>query len=255
MSKPLDGINALNYLIGKQPDITLYRNLSIVVMDVLCSLVLPLIRHNFGERFFSLFWVTIMMIATLLACWYWQVNHAIISIYMGLLFTASLYHLFVIIRRNRRDEIWHSRYEGDSNFLWVFRHLPKGNQLTWAEGLYEPLIVLIVASLLSVFVDYGLAGIFAVSAMCLAIRARIRHYIWRQGIIDDRDRMIESEGMLSALNGVPAGENNGLSVMDAGFLKPNEKRAKARQVLTPEMFAEHFPDPPKDFSSSVTTTH
>ena len=255
MSNATDGINAIHDGMKKQHKITLYRNLSIVVMDILSSLVLPLIRRGFGERFLSVFWVAIMMTATFFASWYWQVSYTATVFYMVVLAIACFYHWFIIFRRNKRDEIWHTRYEGQSNFLALFQRLPRGRQMTWVEGLYEPLAVYLIAFLLSLFVDAGLGGIFAVSATCLAIRARIRYQIMRQTMLDDRDQMIESEGMLDALNGAPAEDNNGLVIMDAEFMKPSEKRAKAKQVLTPEAFNEHFPEPPKDFSDSVPTTH
>ena len=248
MSKAKDSINALSHALTASTHIGMARWLMLLVMDILSSLTLPLLRKDFGERFFSPFWIFVMMIATIAICLQLNVNTTIINIYMGLLTVVCLYHLAVIFIRNHRKTIWHTRYEGESNFLSIFRYLPKGTRAWWIEGLYEPMLVFAVGSLIYLFIDAGLGTIFLLSSTAMMLRSRIRYWVWRESILDERDLMIESEYTLEALNGASPKDTKGYVVHSAVHMTPHEKRAKAKRMLTPEEFAKHYPEPPKDFS-------
>ncbi len=254
MSKPQESINMLKDAMMHSPKISLFQGAGLFVMDTLSSLTLPLIRRKFGERFFSPFWVIVMMVATLAICSIYNVDIKIISIYMGILSLVCFYHFITIVIRNYRDEIWHTRFEGESIFSPLFRFLPKGTHHWWVESVYEPLIVFLLGTLVYLFLDPGLGSIFSLSSVAMLIRSRFRYWLWRQEILDERDLMIESEFKLAAINGQSSEESKGFIVKNAAHMKPSEKRAKARRMFTDEEMQEHFPQAPKDFSHVNAST-
>ena len=72
------------------------------------------------------------------------------------------------------------------------------------------------------------------------VRSRYRYYLDRQALLDARDSKIESENMLSALNGSPVKNTKGLIVRNAAHMTEEDRVVMAKKMNLPET---------KDFSN------
>ncbi len=236
MSQAHDSINAVGEAINEQAKGI--RAFGLLIAELGFSMVMPWLRSGLGERYFSPFMVAVMAIFTLAIANVMKVNPTYIAIYVGLLVVLSIYHLFVINRRNARDEQWHTRYEGNFNIEPLISKLPKGTNYWWHEGFYEPVLVLIIGLIIRNFVDVGLGALFLFSSMWMIARSRYHYFLNRSKLLDERDALIESEVKLDAINGAPAAETKGFIVKGVNTMKPNDKKAVARGLLGEKDFSE-----------------
>ncbi|MFL0809108.1 MAG: hypothetical protein K6L76_01715 [Agarilytica sp.] len=235
MSKPSDTINAAGHALTEQA--RGLRAFGLFLADLGFSLTMPLLRRNMGERYFSPFLIAVMSIFAITMSLVFKVNPTFISVYVGVIIVTSLYHLFVIAKRNRRDEEWHTRYEGDFNIDSLVGKLPKGKDYWWKESFYEPLLVFVTGIVVGHFVDAGLGAVFLFSAPWMILRSQYQRLLIRSTILDARDLRIESEQKLSALNGEPAGETKGYVVKNVSHMRPNDREALAKKMLDEKDFA------------------
>lgn len=99
---------------------------------------LVMFKRRFGERFLCLIPVLVAAIPLLTAAY---ISGSVLAVGLTLIyFMVTCLHRVSIVRRNRRGEQWHSRYQGDS---WLSLILPISPDLV--ETLIEPLIVVALA--------------------------------------------------------------------------------------------------------------
>jgi len=235
MSKPSDTINAAGHALNEQA--RGLRAFGMFLADLGFSLVMPLLRRNMGERYFSPFLIAVMSIFAITMSLVFKVNPTFISVYVGVIIVTSLYHLFVIAKRNRRDDEWHTRYEGDFNIDVLVSKLPKGSNYWWRESFYEPLLVFVTGLIVGKFVDAGLGAVFLFSAPWMILRSQYQRLLLRSTILDARDLRIESEQKISALNGEPAEDTKGYVVKNVKHMRPNDREALAKRMLDEKDFA------------------
>jgi len=237
-----DTINALGESVNDMEQVKLARFVIKFILDMTFVLVMPFLRRNFGERFFSMTMVTFMVAGVTAMSAYLEKTGAPVYGYMTAVIVLSAFHLLVIFLRNRKGEQWHTRYEGD--FLPFFRFLPKAGY--WMiEGFYEPLFVLIAGGVVSYFTDPILAGVFYTIAIFMVIRSRYHYRIHKEQILDERDNMIESECKMQALQGKTAKETKGFIIKGAGALSDKDKLALGKKILPKDEFEENFPEAAK----------
>jgi len=235
MSKPSDTINAVGHALNEHA--RGFRAFGLFLADLGFSLTMPLLRRNMGERYFSPFLIAVMSIFAISLSLVFKVNPTFIGLYVGVIVLASLYHLYVIAKRNRRDEEWHTRYEGDFNIDVLVSKLPKGNDYWFKESVYEPLLVFITGLIVGNVVDAGLGAVFLFSAPWMILRSQYQRFLLRSAILDARDLRIESEQKISALNGEPAEDTKGYVVKNVNNMRPNDREALAKRMLDEKDFA------------------
>lgn len=235
MSKPSDTINAVGHALNEHA--RGFRAFGLFLADLGFSLTMPLLRRNMGERYFSPFLIAVMSIFAISLSLVFKVNPTFISVYVGVIVLTSLYHLYVIAKRNRRDEEWHTRYEGDFNIDVLVSKLPKGNDYWFKESVYEPLLVFITGLIVGNVVDAGLGAVFLFSAPWMILRSQYQRFLLRSAILDARDLRIESEQKISALNGEPAEDTKGYVVKNVNNMRPNDREALAKRMLDEKDFA------------------
>lgn len=236
MPQAHDSINTVGEVINEQAKG--FRAFGLLIAELGFSMVMPWLRSSLGERYFSPFMIVVMTVFTFIIANLMKVNPTYIGWYVGLLVALSIYHLFVINRRNSRDEQWHTRYEGNFNIQPLVNKLPKGKNYWWCEGFYEPALVLILGLLIRSFVDAGLGTLFLFSGIWMIARSRYQYFLYRSKLLDERDALIESEVKLDAINGAPASETKGFIVKGVNSMKPNDKKAIARSLLGDKDFSE-----------------
>lgn len=225
MKQANDSINQLGYILDEQTKGI--KSMIMILNDLGASLILPLIRRNFGERFFSGFYVVVMAIGALAACRLFKTDPFYVSLYLGVIALFSGWHLLVIRWRNKRREEFHTRYEGD--MLPFIKYLPAGSNYWWAEGFYEPLLTFLTGICLQ-WLDVGLGTLFMVSAFLMFIRSRFYYQEYRNKLLDERDRKIESECLMDAIHGKDAADNKGFIVKNAVNLSRNDKKAMMQRA-------------------------
>ncbi|MCU7807009.1 MAG: hypothetical protein KZQ73_03950 [Candidatus Thiodiazotropha sp. (ex Semelilucina semeliformis)] len=235
MSKPSDTINAVGHALTEQA--RGLRAFGLFFADLGFSLTMPLLRRNMGERYFSPFLIGVMSIFAITMSLVMKVNPTFISMYVGLIMLTSLYHLYVISKRNRRGEDWHSRGEGEFNIDVLVNRLPKGKDYWWKESFYEPLLVFVTGIIVGHFVDAGLGAVFLFSAPWMILRSQYQRLLIRSTILDARDLRIESEQKISALNGEPAEDTKGYVVKNVNNMRPNDREALAKRMLDEKDFS------------------
>lgn len=207
------------------------------VADLGFALMMPLLRRNFGENFFSPFLILVMGIFAIAMCAVFKVSPVFISIYLGIIAIASLYHSIVIAKRNRRDEEWYSWYEGDFNIEPLAKNLPKGNDYWFREIVYEPALVLLVGFFIGKLLDPGLGSVFLFSAPWMMLRSQYARMQHRKSILAARDQKIIAEQKLAAISGAPVDETKGYVVKNINNMRPHDKEALAKQMLDEKDFA------------------
>ena len=214
------------------------RALIMIFAELGFCLVMPLLRKNLGQRYFSPFLISLMFGFAFAACYAMQVDMKALTAYLGLIACMSAYHLMVIARRNAREELWHTYYDGDLRIAPLAKYLPGGKNYWVLEGLYEPLVVFNIGLVLQLYVDIGLGCVFIFSSFWMLFRSRYRYWLDLQRRLDERDAWIESHYALEALNGKPPEETAGLVVKNASRMKKSDKLAIAKRSLNDTDFAK-----------------
>ena len=243
MSGATDNINALQERLEQSELVQGYKFWIKFIFDMGFSLVMPILRRNFGERFFSFTMIFVMGAAVTGAAFFFGMSGTPLYAYMSLIALLSAIHLLVIFLRNRRGEQWHTRFEGD--FLPIFTILPKSSNYWVIESIYEPLFVLSIATGFLFVEMQNIAGLLAASALLMFARSRFNYGLHKTRILDQRDSMIEGEYAMEALNGSPSKETKGYIVKGAKALSEQDKTALGKKILSNDEFEKNFPEAAK----------
>jgi len=233
-----DIINATNDAIKEIPRIKFVRFIAIFFLELTFSLVLPFLRRNLGERYFSIALIFFMG-GTVIFVTTWLGQEVIsVYIYTMLMVILSSYHLITILLRNRRGEEWHSRHEGD--FLPFFHYLPKSTY--WIiQGVYEPLFIVIVGAIFSYVAGNPLlAGFFNMIAFFMVARNLHQYRMHRENLLDERDAKIEAENRMQALEGSSAKDTKGFVIKGAASFSGEEKQLIGKKILPSDEFENMF---------------
>ncbi|WP_018276012.1 hypothetical protein WKI13_02195 [Teredinibacter turnerae] len=237
MSTPATAVHAVEQAIYETPEVKTVHAIFRVVMDTGFSMVQPLLYVGQGERVVTVFYTAVMFSAVFGLCHFYKVDPLWISGFLGLNALATCYHLGQIWWRNKKDILWHSLYPGDPIIAPLVKHLPKGSDYWWLNGFYVPLFTALIAWLVKQFIDPGLAAVLMFSAFWMVVRNFVYYQQWRSEILDARDRFIESQHTIDALNAAPASKTAGFIVKNAKHLRPSDKKALAKQRLNATDFA------------------
>ena len=82
MAGASDSVNALNEKIEKSELVQGYKFWIKFILDMGFALVMPILRRNFGERFFSPIMIIVMMVAVLIGGAWAGLSGAQLNIYM-----------------------------------------------------------------------------------------------------------------------------------------------------------------------------
>jgi len=242
MAGATDNINALNERLEQSDLVQGYKFWIKFAFDMGFALVMPILRRNFGERFFSFVMVLFMGAAVLVATSWFQLSGIPLYSYMATIAVLSAFHMLVIFMRNRKGHEWHTRYEGD--FLPFFQFLPKSGY--WMiESVYEPLFVLSIAIGFYFVEMQSLASLLAASSVLMFLRSRYNYGLYKTRILDERDAMIEAEYAMEALNGESSKETKGYVIKGAKSLNDQDKTALGKRILSSDEFEKNFPDAAK----------
>lgn len=186
-----------------------------LLCDLGTALVYPLTRYGMGERRFNLTYIIAMFITVLIVSHLHKVESFYLSLYLGSLCLATSFHLFVIWRRNVNQEIVHSYFEGNIILERLIKMFPGGSNAWILEGVYEPLLVVIAGMAIYLFLDQGLGGLLIFSSAWMVLRVRYYYTLYRKKLLDSRDRHIEANHHMDALNGKPSKDTKGFVVRNA----------------------------------------
>lgn len=240
MAGARDGINILSNALQQNEHVIWYKFIIKFIFDCAFAIVLPILRHNLGERFFSLPVIAVMGVVMFLAGNRFGLTSTEINIYLAVLGLLSLFHWLIILLRNKRGEQWHTRYEGD--YLPFFKFLPYAKNEWVIEGFYEPLLIVISAIVVSNFGMAFFANFLLLIAVLMIIRVIFNYSLYKERLLDDRDAMIEAQHAMDAINGVPSKESKGFVIKGAKSLDTNDRKSIGRRRLSEETFNQHFPD-------------
>ncbi len=199
--------------------------------------VMPFLRRNLGENYFSPFLILMMGIFVIGMSMVMKINPTFIAIYLGLLAVASIYHSLVIRKRNKNDEPFFSWGEGDFNIDPLVKKLPFGDDYWVKESVYEPLIVLVTGIVIHHLLDAGLGSLLMISAPMMTLRSLYAKSLNRKALLAARDQQILAEQKVSALQGKPSSETKGYIVKNVNNMRPHDKEALAKQMLNEKDFA------------------
>ncbi len=236
MSKPSESINALGNIFAEYARGP--KAFAMLTADCLFSTNMPFLRVNIGERVLSAFFVMVMSIVAIAMCFVMKVDPTFVYIYLGLLWAMTIYHLFVIHRRNSNDKPVHTRYSGDFVIAPVAKKLPKGTNYWWLESFYEPLLVGVTGLLIYTFLDKGLGNLLLFTVPWMFLRSQYARMIYRNQMLDEMDAYLESQYKLDAINGKPASETAGVIVKNVNHMRPTQKEALAKRMLGDKDFSE-----------------
>jgi len=234
-----DSINALNDAAFEVEQVKIIRFIIQFILDLTFSLVMPFLRRNFGERFFSLSMILFMGAAVTAVTFWLGKNNSFVYGYMAAVAVLSLYHLLVIFLRNRKGVVWHSRHEGD--FLPFLHYLPKASY--WMiEGFYEPLIIVITGAVVSYYTDPAMASFFWFIAAAMVLRSRYAYRLHKEKMLDERDAQIEAENKMQALEGAATKDTKGFVIKGANSFTKEEKSLMGKKILNKDQYEELFPE-------------
>jgi hypothetical protein len=154
-------------------------------------------RKDFGERYFGASGFGKMVTYTILLVLSYnasqQLDTALLGVFFFVSFLACLWHQFVIWRRNRRGEPWHSFYSGTP---YLMRLLPL-DEFTIKRWV-EPLLWMGLGMFL-LKISPALGGWLVFSGTCLGTTAALTAARERSKILDMIDAQIEARQMRAVL--------------------------------------------------------
>lgn len=183
------------------------------------------IRHQFGERYFSL--LKFLLASCLLGMYVWlgsfaallgnQWSPSLILLWWAFM-AASLLHLLDIQMRNWLGVVWHSQSYGLSwlSPLVGARLIPI---LPWRltdwqlYRIIEPALCAILALLLYYLVDRPLGTWLGLAALALFVRNNLAYAQARGRLLDLLDARIEATATASALEGKSKRQTYGVSIV------------------------------------------
>lgn len=236
MSKPTESINALGNIFAEYARGP--RAFVMLIADCLFSNNMPFLRVNIGERVLSAFFVMVMSIAAITMCFIMKVDPTFVYIYLGLLWTMTIYHLYSIHRRNKNNQPIISWFQGDFVIAPLVKNLPKGTNYWWLESFYEPLLIGAIGILIYTFLDKGLGNFLLFTVPWMFLRSQYARMIYRNQMFDEMDAYLTSQYKLDALNGKPASETAGVIVKNVNHMRPTQKEALAKRMLGDKDFSE-----------------
>ena len=176
--------------------------------------VVPFLRTNMGERYFS--WINLMFGMTAVGL-FTGLGNVILSqgqthlswtielAYYGVL-GLGVYHRFVIYRKNKRGVLWHSYCPGISLI-----RLPGVSVETVAKWI-EPAVLFALAYIAGQFHDRPLCLWLNIGGFALLVHEQVAYYLQRQQLLDARDAMIESKNLGAVMAGRPMAQTAGYTI-------------------------------------------
>lgn len=215
-------------------------NLAYVIFGYFCISVEVFLRRDFGERYLGIFnlqagYLVVFIFAGInpLLVPYGN-GSALIGILSPAFIGMAIYHRYVIWRRLKKGEIWHSYYRGTPLGYWSL--LPISASYETIEKWLEPALLGIITVLLSK-VDMLASIWLGFSTFSLFVHTHVDYYNLRQSILDMQDSQIQSAYMDQALQGKSPHDTKGFVIPESGAtLIRNVARA------APKAFAESQPN-------------
>lgn len=180
----------------------------LAILVFLASIILRLstvslevfLHHGFGERYFRILDLILGLLSLSLAGYFVQVfvpdTVVQVATFGHIVLALGLIHLWLIQRRKKKGVIVHSRYWGDSLFIFYWLRIPHQT----IQFLLEPLLCLVVGVLLAVYTPYLLIGSWIViGAVSLGILCQIEMWKWNSRILDAIDHEIEARNFEAAV--------------------------------------------------------
>ncbi len=183
-----------------------YRPLAL--LTTLASIILRLstvslevfLHHGFGERHFRIVDLVLGLLSLSLAGYFIQVfvPESVIQVatFGHIVLALGLIHLWLIQRRKKKGVIVHSRYWGDSLFIFYWLRIPHQT----IQFLVEPLLCLVAGVLFITYTPYLLVGSWIViGAISWGILCQIEIWKWNNRILDAIDQEIEARNFEAAV--------------------------------------------------------
>ena len=199
------------------------------LLNVLAFPFEAIMRHNFGERYFTL---NNMVLSLLVAAPVGVIFGAagFLSYYLGLAVLLGAYHLVVIWRRRRDGDMWYSYYDGTP---WLAHVLPLHEATV--QRFVEPAAGLLGIALLAWLFDLEGAGSFyftltvAASVVGTNLRLQEQRHAW----LDMVDGQLFSREMAGALQGEPAEQTKGVTIapMNTELIRQMSKDSQMRKAV------------------------
>ena len=176
--------------------------------------VVVFLRKNFGERYLSvvniLFGMTAVGLFTglgnlLLSQGSSHLSYAIEFAYYGVV-GLSVYHRFVIYRKNKAGKLWHSWNPGESLIK-----LPGVSEETVARWV-EPGVLFALSLVAEKMGDAPLRILLLIGSFSILVHEQVSYFMQRQQFLDMRDSMIESRNWSAVMSGEPVEHTQGYTI-------------------------------------------
>lgn len=197
------------------PKLAWFAALASWVASVLAFPFEAIMRHDFGERYFSLgnAVFSVLFVALPLGT-VLSGGGMVITVYVGLAVIASVYHLFVIWRRRRRGETWYSYYDGTPWLAHLVHRVWPMSEAT-VQRFVEPAAGLLVVLVILPF--FGVSAGTAYVAVSIAgavagtnLRLKQQRHQW----LDMIDGQLTTRYMADAARGQPARQTQGVTIAE-----------------------------------------
>lgn len=204
------------YAMATEPGKLVFGILTLVhwILGWFVMSVVVFLRRDFGERYLS--WLNILFGMTaigfftgignlLLSQGSTHLSWAIELAYYGVI-GLGVYHRFIIWRKNKRGQLWHSYSPGSSLI-----RLPGVSVETIAKWI-EPLVLFVMAFVAAELHDAPLRLWLIIGGFALLVHEQVSFYMQRQQFLDMRDAMIESRNWGAVMSGKPVEQTQGYTI-------------------------------------------
>ena len=202
-----------------------------------------LLRHRFGERYFSTPVVIISMVIGILLINMGDNTDGLGFSMIIVTATGIIINRLRCFLRDRNDQYWHSYYDGNS-FLrfpkgeeWLARYLPN---IDLSKQILEPLLLLLVSLILYLFSDpdefysfshYFWGNIFVYYFLAAGIASFLYHYyagqIRRATALDRKDAQVMLMVESAAAKAEPEQPRKLRHMAGVAFIPPSPKKEEA----------------------------
>ena len=236
-TKQSDVIHGVGYALKQTTNARFARAVMLILTEMGFSLVFPLVRRSMGERRLSFWYMSIMTGFALGMAALLEIYPLYIGIYLAIVWLAALYHMFEIQRKNFKGVLWHSLFHGHAVLEPLLVRLPSGKNFWAREIVLEPLLIMIIGKILYFTLDQGLGALISMSGVFMVIRGVTHYRQYREDLLDQKDNLIEAEYALSVFEGAPVEDTAGFTVPNVSQMRPADKQAVARSMLSEKDFA------------------
>ena len=203
--------------------------------------IVVLLRRNFGERYLS--WVNIGfgLLAISLMSGFGNIvlspanvhiSHTI-GIAYNIVVLASLYHRWVIWRRNKSGLMWHSYFSG---YSWI--QIP-GISAETVQKWIEPILLLVLGSIAGHLHEPTLRLWLMVSGVAMLAHEQVAYFLQRQMILDMQDGIIEQRNWAQVMAGKDVRQTQGYTIAKSNLdvIAHNSDLRSAFETLPDDMKA------------------